>query len=616
MKSKNAVQPLREVRIMGPDSNGAFADLLTDGFSETDGCLLIGDGKVDIMPDRLLETLKERVDGNTKIHLCAHGNVVSSLGHTLLLNEGLSVPTIEVLKMLDGLTDDPVQIYMDSCHSGAANEHVTALKKGSVLVTVSDPTSVSLSSPFGSSFKDGSVSAEITFVSHLRDASETVSYNKCLADGDCFKYTYRPFDNRLVRGVDTVQKYIQWAECDYADELAKSGVCREEELLALKSLPLVSEEHAKHSVSMHMLYLTMLGKEVDFDSLLKCGADIKSKDKSGSNLLHYTAVMNNAFDNDLFQALVERIDDVNAKNRLGYTPLMMALFTGNERGAQILLDTGKVNPWTSPDIYEKTLPQLKKILGGCTADEALSNALDNEDIGLAVLAIRHGADQNMLDSHGRSILHIAAARDDAKSVGDLLSLGVDPEVRFTIYEEDFDVEREVRPMSIALVKNNVGMVKDLLDAGANPWFDPEVCRDARDDVIKIIGGRTPVEALVEAVQTQDVILAERAIKFSKGFSAQDLEELLEITVKYDNQTQSSESLKIVKLIIKAGADVKSLDYKEHPRVAMLASRLEAKDVVEKSKNQDVALRVISNTESVKPTRMNVIPRRNDGKNLL
>lgn len=53
-----------------------------------------------------------------------------------------------LLLMFDNFSEEPMQFYLISCFSGAANEYTSLLKPGTVLVAVSEPDDVTYGSPF------------------------------------------------------------------------------------------------------------------------------------------------------------------------------------------------------------------------------------------------------------------------------------------------------------------------------------------------------------------------------------------------------------------------------------------------------------------------------------
>lgn len=79
MAKKLVSTKYKEVRIMGFDYNSAFSDVLKEGFAETEGCLIIGDGKMDVTSEYIQKQLEGRVGKKTRIHLCGYGFVSSGI---------------------------------------------------------------------------------------------------------------------------------------------------------------------------------------------------------------------------------------------------------------------------------------------------------------------------------------------------------------------------------------------------------------------------------------------------------------------------------------------------------------------------------------------------------
>ena len=81
------------------------------------------------------------------------------------------------------------------------------------------------------------------------------------------------------------------------------------------------------------------------------GADPHATDDDGNTLLHHAAYGGNAA---ILRTLLGRGLDVNARNRLGYTPLIQAATDERIRGVRCLLDAGADVHIQSTDQYGMT----------------------------------------------------------------------------------------------------------------------------------------------------------------------------------------------------------------------------------------------------------------------
>lgn len=200
MSREETRTPLKRVRIVGPDHNGALGFVFKDGFKNKEGHLIIGDGKNTVTPEEIKEQLEGRIDKDTHIDILAHGSVSLfgfgwheikllpeefSFGYRYIL-EALKFdldpikpsPISYILGLLDSLTSDPVQIYLTSCYGGAAGSSIKYLKPGSTLITTSRADKVSFSSPIDHiDFLEG-LSPEAKFLHVIKQALEPITFNK------------------------------------------------------------------------------------------------------------------------------------------------------------------------------------------------------------------------------------------------------------------------------------------------------------------------------------------------------------------------------------------------------------------------------------------------------
>jgi ankyrin repeat protein len=299
--------PFRRVRIVGPDPKEAFKEVL--GSPLPPQSLTIGDGKRSVTDKEIREQLEGRVTKDTQFDLLGHGTTSWWGSHHVihLRNTWGQLPYLDytstILTLLDSTTDDPLQIYIDSCRSGAANASFEKyLKKpGSVLVTTSEPDYNSLESPFNSVDLPEGASPEEKFLWCIRRASQTITFNMVLENGEVFKYTYRPFRNRAIAETETVQDLIAWAEQDFikAYEEATSKqlrypLARERSTMGdMVAAPLlgpspperVTEREAKAMLTKHLEYLIRIDKLVEDEATLKLIT--MQKDRATKSLFYY-----------------------------------------------------------------------------------------------------------------------------------------------------------------------------------------------------------------------------------------------------------------------------------------------------------------------------------------
>jgi len=209
---------------------------------------------------------------------------------------------------------------------------------------------------------------------------------------------------------------------------------------------------------------------------LKQGADANTVASNGEPVL-YTALRVGF--NDIADDLVLYGADVNATNRAGRTPLHLAIDKGNEQIVQLLLENGADanKPGRSgevplhmaiakaqPGIVDKLLKYGANPNRGSRHGTPLQVVLKNGNVTIAELLAKRGADVNITDSIGETLLHKAAARGQLGFAKVIIKHGANVNAR--------DKYKET-PLHEAAAKGRLEMVKLLLANGADLYAKTE-----------------------------------------------------------------------------------------------------------------------------------------------
>jgi hypothetical protein len=350
---------LKAIRIVGLDKDGTFQDtVFNDGFKNKEGCAIIGDGKTPITEEDLREQLQGKIDSNTQIFIFAHGAVDKDKKHLIHLHK-LPCKTSKILESLDKLTPGAVQIYLHSCYSGAANNDINNLKPGSTLVTSSSPDDITYDTPFcnpqlpekiASSTKSSlvPVSPEEMFLHSLRAASHTITFNKQVDPRSSFKYTYRPFANRIIRQEHTVDNFVTYAEKEFIRSCFEAKSCTGQNFQHPLPQPL-SDIEAKQSLVEHLAYMIRVHKVTGAELkevIDKNNIDPNSENKYGWNLMCLAAINNNI---EVIRALKEAGADPDLPNKHGWSPMCYAATHNKPEAIRALCEVG-----ATPDKPDKT----------------------------------------------------------------------------------------------------------------------------------------------------------------------------------------------------------------------------------------------------------------------
>ena len=152
---------------------------------------------------------------------------------------------------------------------------------------------------------------------------------------------------------------------------------------------------------------TLTGRPSIVAMLLANGADAKCVDGDGRSALHHAARYS---DLDVAAQLLDAGAPLDLPDREGKTPLFLACECGNWRAAKYLLGRGSKTEWPG------TEPAL---LGAASGDD--------DTAGLELL-LRHKSRVNAQGRFGRSALHEASLRGNARIVAALLAAGAEPDL--------------------------------------------------------------------------------------------------------------------------------------------------------------------------------------------
>ncbi|PSN32605.1 hypothetical protein C0J52_26220 [Blattella germanica] len=177
------------------------------------------------------------------------------------------------------------------------------------------------------------------------------------------------------------------------------------------------------------------GNEEIAIKLLKLGSNPNAEDECGNTPMHYAAEKNFM---KVVNCLLELKCDINFRNKLGDTPLMNALRAGNEKMAIKLLGHG-ANPnaknyFGDTPLHFAVQKCLFKVLEcllelKCDIDSAntegetpLLEAIIQGNEEIAIKLLKLGANPNINDKYGNTLMHYAAEDNLMKVVEFLLEL--------------------------------------------------------------------------------------------------------------------------------------------------------------------------------------------------
>ena len=329
------------------------------------------------------------------------------------------------------------------------------------------------------------------------------------------------------------------------------------------------------------------GSEAMVDLLLKAKADAKGSEPSGETVLMSCARTGslgaveqllaagaepNSFEVDSGQTALmwaaagghwEIVDlligagaDVNASSSGKFTPLMFAARTGDLKSAELLLDAGaEVNVATEDGLSPLLIASAS--LDAITGSDYRLVVEESQHESLGALLLDRGADVTQSDQYGMTALHYAVEMNKPSLLKALLKRDADPNAQLTQglpFRRGDYVGREAydgaSPFWLAARLGNVEMMRELLDAGA----DPE---------LRQAWGVTPTMVAAGVTQTDSRIANEEKL-------IQALELLvLEIKTDIHSVDRSGQTAvhgaanvsgnEIIKFLVAEGADPEAVD---------------------------------------------------------
>ena len=207
-------------------------------------------------------------------------------------------------------------------------------------------------------------------------------------------------------------------------------------------------------------------------ALLSAKADPNAQEANGGQSALMWAVSQRH--SAVVEELVKRGADVKAGSKTGFTPLMFAAQQDDVESARILIDAG-ANP-----------NEVRPKSGNSYTPLIIASAMGNAKV--AELLLDKGADPNAIDARGYTSLHLAVRDSDygldlagkdnvVKIVKSLLAHGANPNHQLKL-ARNVGTLNEVSlqgatPLVLAAEVNNIGAIKVLLEAGADPRIPTE-----------------------------------------------------------------------------------------------------------------------------------------------
>ena len=231
---------LKEVIIVGIDSNGVFTPELgmakrSGIYEEAQGGLIIGDGKRELTREEIKSKLEGKIDKDTHIYILGHGDRDEGTHRIRLIKPTWSewwgelkstlhrwadprktTQTVEVIKILDDLSPDPLDISLSSCYSGEAAKEILVAKEGSRMRTYSEADDVGFSNSHVILYRVSlrkagkTASGAQSFLESIPKTSWTCGYHENRGPDGLYTYTYRPFRGRPLKGEAEIRKFLEW----------------------------------------------------------------------------------------------------------------------------------------------------------------------------------------------------------------------------------------------------------------------------------------------------------------------------------------------------------------------------------------------------------------------
>ena len=290
------------------------------------------------------------------------------------------------------------------------------------------------------------------------------------------------------------------------------------------------------------------------EQLLAAGAEPNSAEvDSGQTALMWATAGGHW---EIVDLLIGAGADVNASSSGKFTPLMFAARTGDLKSAELLLDAGAEVNVASEDGLSPLLIASAS-LDAITGSDYRLVVEESQHESLGALLLDHGADVTQSDQYGMTALHYAVEMNKPSLLRALLKRDADPNARLTQglpFRRGDYVGREAydgaSPFWLAARLGNVEMMRELLDAGA----DPE---------LRQAWGVTPTMVAAGVTQTDSRIANEEKL-------IQALELLvLEIKTDIHSVDRSGQTAvhgaanvsgnEIIKFLVAEGADPEAVD---------------------------------------------------------
>ena len=290
------------------------------------------------------------------------------------------------------------------------------------------------------------------------------------------------------------------------------------------------------------------------EQLLAAGAEPNSVEvDSGQTALMWAAAGGHW---EIVDLLIGAGADVNASSSGKFTPLMFAARTGDLKSAELLLDAGaEVNAATDDGLNPLLIASAS--IDAITGSDYRLVVEESQHESLGALLLDRGADVTQSDQYGMTALHYAVEMNKPSLLRALLKRDADPNAQLTQglpFRRGDYVGREAydgaSPFWLAARLGNVEMMRELLDAGA----DPE---------LRQAWGVTPTMVAAGVTQTDSRIANEEKL-------IQALELLvLEIKTDIHSVDRSGQTAvhgaanvsgnEIIKFLVAEGADPEAVD---------------------------------------------------------
>ena len=290
------------------------------------------------------------------------------------------------------------------------------------------------------------------------------------------------------------------------------------------------------------------------EQLLAAGAEPNSAEvDSGQTALMWATAGGHW---EIVDLLIGAGADVNASSSGKFTPLMFAARTGDLKSAELLLDAGaEVNVATEDGLSPLLIASAS--IDAITGSDYRLVIEESQHESLGALLLDRGADVTQSDQYGMTALHYAVEMNKPSLLRALLKRDADPNARLTQglpFRRGDYVGREAydgaSPFWLAARLGNVEMMRELLDAGA----DPE---------LRQAWGVTPTMVAAGVTQTDSRIANEEKL-------IQALELLvLEIKTDIHSVDRSGQTAvhgaanvsgnEIIKFLVAEGADPEAVD---------------------------------------------------------